>query len=100
MYNNLIDNPLVINYNIIIANILAIVNNNFNPKGRKGEKQMKNLDIRQDCKESGVYLWQVAEYIGVCEMTLSRKLRRELPDEEKAKIRNIIAQLKAEQEGK
>lgn len=60
---------------------------------------MKNLDIRQDCKESGVY-WQVAEYIGVCEMTLSRKLRRELPDEEKAKIRNIIAQLKAEQEGK
>ena len=61
---------------------------------------MKNLDIRQDCKESGVYLGQVAEYIGVCEMTLSRKLRRELPDEEKAKIRNIIAQLKAEQEGK
>lgn len=55
---------------------------------------MKNLDIRSECKKAGVFLWQVAEHMGVCEMTLSRKLRKELPQEEKMKIRNIVSELK------
>ena len=61
---------------------------------------MKNLDIRQECKQAGVYFWQIADHLGVCEMTISRKLRKELPEEEKAKIRTIIAELSALKEVK
>ena len=53
-----------------------------------------NQDIRQIAKQSGVYLWQVAEYMGVCDITLSRRLRKELPDSEKQRIIEIINLLK------
>ena len=51
---------------------------------------MKNKDLRSFAKQHGVFLWQVADYIGVREMTVSRKLRRELPEDEKEKMRSII----------
>lgn len=54
----------------------------------------KNMDIRQECKEANVCFWQIAEYMRISEMTFSRKLRKELPVEEKQKIRAIIAELK------
>ena len=60
---------------------------------------MKNIDIRRKSKEVGVPLWQVAEHMRICDMTLSRRMRHELPPEEKAKIFSIIERLKAEREG-
>ena len=54
---------------------------------------MNNLDIRQKCKESRVRLWEIAERMGVCDMTLSRHLRHELNQEEKNKIFTIIDEL-------
>ena len=54
---------------------------------------MKNLDLRQYAKEKGVYLWQCAEVLGVSEPTMTRKLRREFPEDEKAKLREIIDEL-------
>lgn len=56
---------------------------------------MKNLDIRQEAKEANVRLWQIAERIGVNDGNFSRKLRKELPVEEKSKIRAIISELSA-----
>jgi len=56
---------------------------------------MKNLDIRQAAKEANVRLWQIAERIGVNDGNFSRKLRKELSVEEKAKIRAIISELSA-----
>ena len=57
-----------------------------------------NQDIRLYAKNSGVRLWQVAEALGIWEATLSRKLRHELPLEEKTKILGIIDTLAQERQ--
>lgn len=54
---------------------------------------MANNEIRKHAKEKGVFLWQVADSLGICDMTLTRKLRHELPEEEKTKIFEIINEL-------
>lgn len=53
-----------------------------------------NQDIRIAANAAGVKLWQIAEYLGLNDGNLSRRLRRELPDDEKDRIRSIIAELK------
>ena len=55
---------------------------------------MNNTEIRNEAKKAGVKLWQIAEKLGINDGNFSRKLRRELSSEEKAKIRAIIAELK------
>ena len=57
---------------------------------------MTNMEIRCAAGGAGVKLWKVAEALGVADATLSRKLRHELPDEEKQKILDIIQQLSKE----
>lgn len=57
---------------------------------------MKNLDIRELLKEKRVRQWQVADKLGIAEMTLVRKLRYELSAEEKQKIFTIIEELATE----
>ena len=54
---------------------------------------MKNLDIRRASAGNGVRLWQIAEALGIADCNLSRKLRKELPDEEKKAIFAIIQNL-------
>lgn len=56
---------------------------------------MKNIDLRTECKQANVFLWQIAEAMGICDMTLSRKLRKELPQDQKDKIKTLIAEIKA-----
>ena len=51
---------------------------------------MNNIDIRDAAKRAGVCLWQIAEQMGVNDGNFSRKLRRELPTQEKKKILKII----------
>lgn len=55
-----------------------------------------NADIRSAAKSAGVCLWQIAERIGVNDGNFSRKLRRELPPQERDKILGIINDLAAE----
>ena len=55
-----------------------------------------NADIRIAAKSAGVRLWQIAERIGVNDGNFSRKLRRELPEQEKQDILRIIDDLAAE----
>lgn len=55
-----------------------------------------NADIRRAAKNAGVCLWQIAERFGVNDGNFSRKLRRELPPEEREKILGIIKDLAAE----
>ena len=57
---------------------------------------MHNKDIRDAAKRTGVRLWQIAEALGVNDGNLSRKLRKELPQEEKDKILGIIHRLAQE----
>lgn len=61
---------------------------------------MKNKDIREVAKQAGVCLWQIAERLGMNDGNFSRKLRRELTQEEREKIMGIIAELEREKEGR
>lgn len=54
---------------------------------------MTNQDIRRTAAGAGVKLWQIAEALGIADCSLSRKLRRELPKEEKDRIFSIIREL-------
>ena len=56
---------------------------------------MKNIDIREAAKESGVCLWQIADVLGMADNNFSRKLRKELSDGEKSKIKSIIKTIAA-----
>lgn len=55
---------------------------------------MNNLDIRTEAAKASVKLWQIAERLQMTDGNFSRKLRRELTNEEKEKIRAIIAEIK------
>ena len=68
--------------------------NNTNEKEIKRMKETKNNDIRQEIANAELYLWQVAEVIGVNDSNFSRMLRRELPEEKKNRIRKAIKELK------
>lgn len=57
---------------------------------------MENLEIRRKLKETKVMQWQVADKLGVSEMTLVRKLRYELPEAEKQKIFSVIEEIATE----
>ncbi len=54
---------------------------------------MENLEIRRKLKETKVMQWQVADALNISEMTLVRKLRYELPEEEKQKIFSVIEEI-------
>lgn len=49
-----------------------------------------NNDIKIKAKEKGVCLWEIAERLNINDGNFSRKLRKELPDTEKAEILGII----------
>lgn len=57
---------------------------------------MKNVDIRRAAAGSGVRLWQIADALGMTDGNFSRKLRKELSQEEKQMILEIIERIPME----
>lgn len=57
---------------------------------------MCNQDIRQTATKSSVRLWRIADALGITDSSFSRKLRKELPQEEKERIFSIIQKLSQE----
>lgn len=57
---------------------------------------MNNIEIRKAMKDRRLFNYELAEALGISEFTLSRKLRKELPQDEKNKILEIIDQLSKE----
>ncbi len=57
---------------------------------------MLNSDIRARAKSKRVYLWEIANKLGVSEMTLTRRLRRELSEDEKQRIFSFIDEIAKE----
>lgn len=49
-----------------------------------------NQDIRNAVEENGFKLWELAEALGIYDGNLSRKLRRELPIDQKAHVFRVI----------
>lgn len=59
---------------------------------------MNNKEIRNAAGGHGLKLWEVAEAIGMNESAFSRKLRKELPPEEKQRILDAIDRLAQEKQ--
>lgn len=59
---------------------------------------MHNKEIRAAAKNAGICLWEIAEAYGINDGNFSRKLRKELPQEEKDKILAIINKLAKERQ--
>lgn len=57
-----------------------------------------NAVIRKTAKEKGVYLWEIANALGICEASMTRKMRVNLPETETKKLLDIIEKLSAEKE--
>ena len=57
---------------------------------------MHNIDIREVARSSGVKLWEIGDVLGVCDSSFSRKLRKELSEEEKQNILEIIERIRKE----
>lgn len=59
---------------------------------------MKNMRIRIKLLGIDKRLWWLADLLGTSEATLSRKLRRELPEEEQDRICKLIDEYTAKEE--
>ena len=59
---------------------------------------MRNREIRMIARENAVFLWEIAERLGITDASFSRKLRHELPEDEKQKIFKIINDIAKERE--
>lgn len=57
-----------------------------------------NSEIRAKAKNANVKLWEIAAMLGINDVTFTKRLRFELPDVEKAKILDIIEQIKAQKQ--
>lgn len=51
---------------------------------------LANQEVRKHARDRGVCLWEVADFLEVSEPTITRKMRRELSDSERAEIISII----------
>lgn len=56
-------------------------------------RRKKNLDVRRVLKDRRVYMWEVAERLGIHEVTLYRWFRHELPEDTKARIRSAVDEI-------
>lgn len=59
---------------------------------------MKNKDLREYAMIKGVKLWQIAEKLNINDGNFSRKLRKELSQDDKQKIIVIIDEIVKERE--
>ncbi len=55
---------------------------------------MRNKEIRDAMKAHGISQWKLGELLGISENTVNRRLRKELPDDEKQMILAIIAKVR------
>ena len=56
-----------------------------------------NTDIREALKKANITIWECAAAMGVHENTLLRRLRLELPNEDKQPIFEAIEKIKADE---
>ena len=56
---------------------------------------MPNVLFREEAKRNNVKHWEVADAIGMHDSNFCRKLRKELPAHEQAKLINIVHEIAA-----
>lgn len=57
---------------------------------------MLNTNLRTYAKEKGVCFWQIAKVMGISEPTMTRRLREELSEQDKAEYIRIIDDISAQ----
>jgi hypothetical protein len=62
----------------------------------KGAIYLQNQDIKNAIHKANLYQWQVAQKIGVSEMTLIRWLRTQIDSSKKQQIFSAIEELRKE----
>ena len=55
---------------------------------------MANEIIRAAAKSNGVRLWEIANYLGVSEATITRRLRVELDKPERERFVSVIGEIR------
>lgn len=55
-----------------------------------------NSDIREAARKNGVYLYEIADTLGVSEPTFNRWLRKELPEQKKEDALTAIELISAQ----
>lgn len=58
---------------------------------------MTNNEVRRAIRLSGFYFWQVAEKLGMTDSSFSRKLRKELSEDEKQRVYGALKELEKEE---
>ena len=58
---------------------------------------MTNNEVRRAIRVSGFYFWQVAEKLGMTDSSFSRKLRKELSEDEKQRVYDALEKLGKEE---
>ena len=56
---------------------------------------MTNSEIKNKIKESGIYQYNIANYIGITEHTFCKWFHRPLTEQQQSKILNAIEDIKA-----
>ncbi|MEH7403354.1 hypothetical protein V7148_20525 [Gottfriedia acidiceleris] len=56
---------------------------------------LANRELREIIKRSEVYMYQIAEALGIHENTLYRMLRKELTLEQKTELKKMLKQLQS-----
>ena len=55
---------------------------------------LANEDIRKAIRKANLTQWKIADFLGISEVTFCRRLRKELPKEEKEEIFELIEKYK------
>ena len=58
-----------------------------------------NYAVRDEARRKKVPFWKIADALEISEATFTRRMRYELPDNEREKILSIIDRIAAEREG-
>lgn len=90
-----LDNIKNVEY-IIYSNKNNITYNNN--KVKKGAKKMTNAELKQKIKESSIKMWEVAERVGVSDITLARWLRSEKNIQKQPLVLKVFNELQVEKE--
>ena len=53
-----------------------------------------NIEIREKIKAAGLYMWQVADALGIQDSNFSRLLRKELSERDRARVLAAIEKAK------
>ena len=58
--------------------------------------EMANETIRRQARAEGIPFWLIAKRLSISEPTMTRRMREEMPEEEKQRVLSIIREISQE----